>query len=390
MISIYGPPGIGKSALALNAARTLQDEDAFSVYRADMGMVCDVEEVMAELLRTAGWLGAAEAGNPVDEVVEWAASLDEPTLLVLDNCDDFLPKSSGALEITLESMANAVVCLTSPQTCSDVVRQTQRKQRFQSLLTGLLKAPGQLRVITTSSVAMGNLVRSAVVTNNFLVQPLDVMSSVSLLQDHVPNLNSSAAKNIAGYVGYFPQALVAVATSLQGGSNGSQNINTNMTLMLTKLKEGDVYGFLTMTGLGHTLGPPTLAYRQAYYYLTNDVKKCGRILAQSNTGFFTPKVAQYWLQSYTSSNEVMHCIRVLEERNVLSKMVLDSENTPCHLEVYQFRSLYKECFTFEQKKIWFPAFKELQDFRKFEEQLLGEYSHMASSDGRWIRTYYCT
>ena len=201
-----------------------------------------------------------------------------------------------------------------------------------------------------------NLMNQGAAIGQFQVHPLDTKHSVSLLQHYIPGLNASVARKLANHVGNFPQALIAIATSLQG--NGSQNIDSVIGPMMSKLEEGDTYGFLVMTELDDSLGPPTLAYRRAYmyYHLTEEVKKCGHILAQASTRVFTPRIAEYWLQSYASPDEVTHCRGMLEERDVLSKLVVPSDNPSCALTVlYQFRSLYKECFTFEQKKIWYPA-----------------------------------
>eukprot|EP00731_Ephydatia_muelleri_P021449 Em0014g40a len=300
-INIYGPPGIGKSALASIVAQAFQD-GGFAVYRADMGLVCNVEEVAVEVLKAAGWHGAARAGDPVAEMVEWAGNLDEYALLVLDNCDDFLTGSKNLVETVVESLLRVGVCLLSPQTCGDMIRLDQRKQKFHSLLSGLLRAPGHMRVVMTTTapdeVAMQTLMRAGVRVTQFLVHPLDVRHSVSLLQHYSPNLNTSIARRLANYVGNFPQALVAIATTVQGGVNASQNMDSNVEALMSKLEERDVYGFLIMTRLDSALGLPTLAYRMSYNLLADDVKKCGRILAQSNTRVFTPKIAQYWLQSF--------------------------------------------------------------------------------------------
>ena len=364
------------------------------MYRADMGLVCNVEEVAVEVLKAAGWHGAARAGDPVAEMVEWAGNLDEYALLVLDNCDDFLTGSKNIAETVVESMLRVAVCLLSPQTCGDMIRLDQRKQKFHSLLSGLLRAPGHMRVVMTTTapdeVAMQTPMRAGVGVTQFLVRPLDVRHSVSLLQHYSPNLNTSIARRLANYVGNFPQALVAIATTVQGGVNASQNMDSNVEALMSKLEERDVYGFLIMTRLDSALGLPTLAYRMSYNLLADDVKKCGRVLAQSNTRVFTPRIAQYWLQSFASPSEVTHCLRALEERGVLSKVTMTSDDPMCRLVAYQFRSLYKECFIFEQKKIWFPALKELRDFVKLEEQLLGEYQDVGASRDEWIQTYYCT
>ena len=389
MINIYGPPGIGKSSLASIVALAIQD-GGFAVYRADMRLVCDVEEVAVELLKAAGWNGAARAGDPVAEMAEWAGNLDEYTLLVLDNCDDFLTGSKSVVETMFENVAMTVLCLVSPQTCRHMFQLDQRKQKFQSLLSGLLRVPGHIRVITTTTapdeVTMHTMMRAGLLATQFLVHPLEVSHSVSLLQCYVPNLNRSTAMKLANYVGKFPQALVALATTLQGGVD----VDSDAKALMSKLEERDVYGFLIMTRLDSKLGQPTLAYRQSYHHLKDDVKKCGRILAQSNTRVFTPSIARHWLQSYASPSEIMHCLHVLEERGVLLRVTITSADSMCRLVAYQFRSLYKECFTFEQKKIWFPALKELRDFLKLEEQLLDEYLDAGASKNEWIQTYYCT
>ena len=231
------------------------------------------------------------------------------------------------------------------------------------------------------------LIRQGAAISQFQVHPLDTKHSVSLLQHYIPGLNASVARKLANHVGNFPQALIAIATSLQG--NGSQNIDSVIGSMMSKLEEGDTYSFLVMTELDDSLGPSTLAYQRAYYHLTEEVKKCGRILAQASTRVFTPRIAEYWLQSYASPDEVTRCLGMLEERDILSKLVVPSDNPSCALTVlYQFRSLYKECFTFEQKKIWYPALTELRNFKKLQEQLLEKYA--STRPDEWIHTYYCT
>ena len=399
-MSLYGPPGVGKSTLALSLAHAFQD-GGITVYRADMRLSCDVEEVAREVLRAAGWHGAARAQDLVGEVVEWARDLDDTTLLVLDNCDDFLTGSKSVFDAAFERVAEIAVCFVSPNTCADIMRHLQRKEKFGSLLSGLLRSPGHLKVVVTSTagehvvptlttgVGAAHTLLTGVdaAVHQFLVRPLDSGDSVSLLQHYVPDLNASAAGRLAGYVGNVPQALAAIATSLRSRVARGQSMDVIVGPMAAKLEEGNTFGFLVTTGLDDGLGPSTMAYRDAYYHLTDDVKKCGRVLAQSTPRVFTQRIAERWLQPWATPDQVAHCLGVLEERGVVDRQVVATSG--CVLVLYQFRSLYKECFTFEQKKIWFPAVKELRDFKEQETRLLEEYVGADAAD-EWVQTYYCT
>lgn len=82
---ISGPPGVGKSAVALKIGHTLQDKKEMQAYYVDMKLIDDIENLEEEIVSQA--INKVEHKKKPQKVQDWATQLTRNTLLILDNCD---------------------------------------------------------------------------------------------------------------------------------------------------------------------------------------------------------------------------------------------------------------------------------------------------------------
>jgi predicted ATPase len=87
LVTLTGPPGIGKTRLAIACAAAYAELSGRVALFVDLAPMRDPALVMAELVQTAG----AESRGGTDLIGQLAAALgDEERLVVLDNCEHVL------------------------------------------------------------------------------------------------------------------------------------------------------------------------------------------------------------------------------------------------------------------------------------------------------------
>src|SRR5499426_4331550 len=110
LVSLCGPGGIGKTRLAVEAARRLLESSAGKVYIAKLAPLSDPHLVPATV---ANALGLALAGGPVTPERIAAAIGAQPVLLVLDNCEHVIAAGAQLAEALLHHAPAARLLATS-------------------------------------------------------------------------------------------------------------------------------------------------------------------------------------------------------------------------------------------------------------------------------------
>lgn len=111
LLDLIGPPGVGKTRLALEAARDLRGAFAGGVLFVPLASLTDPAQIPAAIAAIAGG-GALNQAISIDELALYFGEV--PVLLVLDNIEHLL-EGAGLLTRLLESAAPLSVLVTSRQ-----------------------------------------------------------------------------------------------------------------------------------------------------------------------------------------------------------------------------------------------------------------------------------
>lgn len=109
LLSLIGPPGIGKTRLAIAAAHSLRAEFARGVYVVDLAPLADPSAVLPTIARTLG-LRPAHGQPPMPELARLLAG--GPVLLVLDNFEH-VAQAAPAIAELLRAAAPLKLLVTS-------------------------------------------------------------------------------------------------------------------------------------------------------------------------------------------------------------------------------------------------------------------------------------
>jgi predicted ATPase/DNA-binding SARP family transcriptional activator len=110
VVTLLGPGGIGKTTLALAAARRAEVDDPRRVWLVELAEVTDdgaVEHAVAETLGVTGSQGRTTTASVV------AALRSRPTLLVLDNCEHVVAGAAALARAVVEAGGDTRVLATS-------------------------------------------------------------------------------------------------------------------------------------------------------------------------------------------------------------------------------------------------------------------------------------
>lgn len=111
LVTVAGPGGIGKSAVALDVAERIGERYPDGLCLADLAALTDPAQVVAAL---ASAVGASAAGTGADAVASLAGVLRDARLLILvDNCEHLIDGVAEAVERLLRSTSQLTVLATS-------------------------------------------------------------------------------------------------------------------------------------------------------------------------------------------------------------------------------------------------------------------------------------
>ena len=293
IISIVGPPGFGKSTLAIHIGHEMV-ADGVLVYYVEMTEVSSKQALAEKIL--AGDAGiVAIKSITIDRLYKWARNLHQRTLLILDNCDGILHNTTD----------------------------------LQTVIEKLLDSSPRLKILITSR-------KSVLQMNQFTyqLQNLSSEASCTLLQgvtDH-EGLNSTTCKSIADLTGNVPLALQVVGAILN-----SANPPDVMTII------GDLEKDLIPTLSPEDLYPVekrvNASISLSYQYLTPHLQTVGRYIANF-PGSFNKKAACSILVPITNCSAT--CSEVSEYLDDLVKRSLLEQDG--RTQRYQFHKLIKEFF----------------------------------------------
>ena len=284
IISIVGPPGFGKSTLAIHVGHVVTAKGGVAVHYADIYEVQDMTTLNEKL--TFLFLGEKRQSN--EYLLMWASKLKVPTLIILDNCDELLHK---------------------------------HKDPFQNLMKNLVRRSQLLKVMLTAK-EMTSFLGSF---RNFTLRELTSESAASVLQKLSDSLNRTTALEIAGLVGNIPLALQVVGS------------------LLKDIHPSTIAGHLRrdpIPVLSPELLPSTdrvnTSLDTSYHYLSPEHQKCGRLLALFPGSFDEPAVQGILGRKLVQ--DPSKCLRELQYKSLLSY--------DPHTQRYRYHQLIKKFFTY--------------------------------------------
>ncbi|HEX2292733.1 MAG TPA: BTAD domain-containing putative transcriptional regulator, partial [Gaiellaceae bacterium] len=115
LVTLTGPPGVGKSRLALEAMRVLETEVRDGVWLVDLSRARDAADVPRVVGQTLEPDGPAGAGDPLDHALARLHDVDPQTIVVLDNCARVIDEARRVASAVAEAAPHVRVVATSRQ-----------------------------------------------------------------------------------------------------------------------------------------------------------------------------------------------------------------------------------------------------------------------------------
>ena len=133
LLTLTGPGGVGKTRLALEAARRLSEHFTGQVWFVPLADVRDAGGVPMELLK-AFRKKRVETMEPLEQAVAFLNSKKAPVLLVLDNLEQIAQEGASVIQALLNGVPRLTCLITS--------RRRLGLPGERSVVVGLLPVPG--------------------------------------------------------------------------------------------------------------------------------------------------------------------------------------------------------------------------------------------------------
>ena len=326
MVSIFGTPAVGKSTLAIQVGHIL----------ARKGI-----SVRYVNLNEAHHLFASSRHADASDKPTSIHSTDDTTDLILHKAEVKIPWYSHAKKMyVLTSPKKLIVCMWAKEltndtvlildNCDDFLQSNKTyENNFKEVLIELLKASKYLRILTTSRAQM-------LMVSGFRAYPLkelDSSSAITLLQLRSDLITSDEGKVIAKLVGNNPLALGIAAELINTKSSPPHAIIDELRKHLMQ-----------------TLSQNTLSSSQriltvlklSYNYLNGRIQVCSHYLGLSHfPGSFHRAAAQSIL-SMCNLSDPEYCLQTLIERSLLEEYWHTDQSR------YQFHRLIGEFLQYVQ------------------------------------------
>lgn len=108
-VTIIGPGGIGKTAVAVSVSHALSEEFSGAVYFVDLASVIDPALVLGTLVSALGV--AIQSGDPLSGLLAFLG--DRHALLLLDNCEHVIDAAASAAEAIFKEASEVCIIATS-------------------------------------------------------------------------------------------------------------------------------------------------------------------------------------------------------------------------------------------------------------------------------------
>ena len=304
IVSIVGPPGIGKSTLAIHVGHDMVAQGVV-VYYVQMSEVTSLQSLAEKVLEGDETIVLIR-NVTVDRLFEWARGLHHETLLILDNCDDILHKGEDLLHTNVKKLA---------------------------------ESSQELKILMTSR-------QKGMQLNKFRLYTLEELSleaSCGLLLSITDSLDNETCKIIASLTGNAPLALQVVGALLtQPDPPDPKTVIEGLEKQL----------MLTLSPRQLPIDRVNASIALSYQYLDERVQKSGRYLANL-PGSFGKVAACQILRSFA-----VDCNYVVDDELVFRSLLQHNRRT----NRYQFHQLIREFFLDIQKSMGSVGLEESEQF----------------------------
>lgn len=310
IVSITGPPGFGKSTLAIHAGYEAE-KLGYTVMYVDIAEAHNMKQVIDGLLSSAN----AEEQTSFQDLTSWIWSINKTTLVIFDNCDLIL---------------------------------LDNKDDFQSLLKTLCQKSMNVSIIFTAK----EITFFLGAYEHIHIEELETKSAVLVLRKTSPKIDNGLAYKLVKRIGNVPLALQVIGMLIKSNLYEIDEILSAINRDIVDTTSPQE--FPSKDRMETTLNV-------SFQYLPVEVQFCGQVLSYI-PGSFTTELAQFILPLYIpvvrifhysnyTVNEfsklnkteelqkwedkaTKHCLDFLTKRSLLSK----------HNGRYKFHQLVKDYF----------------------------------------------